>query len=56
MDELLREIAPAYETPFDRSRPRWEARIFNRLRPPCDLAGPRDEGRVGRHVAHATPS
>ena len=33
MDELLREIAPAYETPFDRSRPLWEARIFRRPRP-----------------------
>ena len=32
MDELLREIAPAYETPFDRSRPLWEARLFRRPR------------------------
>jgi diacylglycerol O-acyltransferase / wax synthase len=27
-DELFREIAPAYETPFDRSRPLWEARLY----------------------------
>lgn len=33
MDELLREIAPAYETPFDRSRPLWEARLFHGLGP-----------------------
>jgi WS/DGAT/MGAT family acyltransferase len=26
--ELFREIAPAYETPFDRSRPLWEARVY----------------------------
>jgi WS/DGAT/MGAT family acyltransferase len=31
MDELLREIGPAYETPFDRSRPLWEARVFHGL-------------------------
>ena len=29
--ELLREIGPAYETPFDRTRPLWEARIYNGL-------------------------
>jgi len=29
--ELLREIGPAYETPFDRSRPLWEARIYDGL-------------------------
>ena len=28
LDELLREIAPAYETPFDRSRPLWESRVY----------------------------
>ena len=28
MEELFHEIAPAYETPFDRSRPLWEARIY----------------------------
>jgi WS/DGAT/MGAT family acyltransferase len=33
MRELLREIAVAYETPFDRSRPLWEARIYSGLRP-----------------------
>ena len=27
-DELLREIAPTYETPFDRTRPLWEARLY----------------------------
>jgi diacylglycerol O-acyltransferase len=31
-DELFREIAPAYETPFDRSRPLWEARLYEGLR------------------------
>jgi WS/DGAT/MGAT family acyltransferase len=29
--ELLHEIGPAYETPFDRSRPLWEARIYHGL-------------------------
>jgi len=29
--ELLREIGPAYETPFDRSRPLWEARVYEGL-------------------------
>jgi diacylglycerol O-acyltransferase len=29
--ELFREIAPAYETPFDRSRPLWEARLYEGL-------------------------
>jgi diacylglycerol O-acyltransferase / wax synthase len=33
MQELLHEIGPAYETPFDRSRPLWEARIFHGLGP-----------------------
>lgn len=33
MDELEREIGPAYETPFDRSRPLWEARLFHGLGP-----------------------
>jgi WS/DGAT/MGAT family acyltransferase len=32
VDELFREIAPAYETPFDRSRPLWEARLYEGLR------------------------
>jgi WS/DGAT/MGAT family acyltransferase len=31
MDELFREIRPVYETPFDRSRPLWEARIYDGL-------------------------
>lgn len=31
-EELLREIGPAYETPFDRSRPLWEARVYQGLR------------------------
>jgi diacylglycerol O-acyltransferase / wax synthase len=33
IDELFREIAPAYETPFDRSRPLWEARVYDGLGP-----------------------
>ncbi len=33
IDELFREIAPTYETPFDRSRPLWEARIYDGLGP-----------------------
>jgi len=28
LNELFRQIAPAYETPFDRSRPLWEARLY----------------------------
>ena len=31
LDELFREIGPAYETPFDRSRPLWEARLYEGL-------------------------
>jgi len=31
LDELFREIAPTYETGFDRSRPLWEARIYDGL-------------------------
>ncbi len=31
LEELFREIAPAYETPFDRSRPLWEARVYEGL-------------------------
>ena len=31
VDELFREIVPAYETPFDRARPLWEARIYDGL-------------------------
>jgi WS/DGAT/MGAT family acyltransferase len=33
MAELWREVAPAYETPFDRSRPLWEARLYHGLSP-----------------------
>lgn len=29
MAELFREIAPVYESPFDRSRPLWEARLYD---------------------------
>jgi WS/DGAT/MGAT family acyltransferase len=28
LSELFHELAPAYETPFDRSRPLWEARVY----------------------------
>lgn len=31
LDELFRELAPTYETGFDRSRPLWEARIYDGL-------------------------
>jgi WS/DGAT/MGAT family acyltransferase len=33
MNALWHEIAPAYETPFDRSRPLWEARMYHGLGP-----------------------
>ena len=33
LDELFREIGPTYEAPFDRSRPLWEARIFDHVGP-----------------------
>jgi len=29
MAELFREITPVYESPFDRSRPLWEARLYD---------------------------
>ena len=32
LTELFREVGPAYETPFDRSRPLWEARLYDWLR------------------------
>jgi diacylglycerol O-acyltransferase len=31
LDELFREIGPTYEAPFDRSRPLWEARVFDHV-------------------------
>jgi WS/DGAT/MGAT family acyltransferase len=31
LEELFRELSPAYETPFDRSRPLWEARLYDGL-------------------------
>lgn len=31
LEELFHEIGPAYETPFDRSRPLWEARLYEGL-------------------------
>jgi WS/DGAT/MGAT family acyltransferase len=31
LDELFRELSPAYETPFDHSRPLWEARLYEGL-------------------------
>lgn len=31
LEELFRELAPVYETPFDRSRPLWEARVYDGL-------------------------
>ncbi len=33
LEELLREARAFYETPFDRSRPLWEARIYDGLTP-----------------------
>ena len=33
MAALWHEVAPAYETPFDRSRPLWEARVYQGLNP-----------------------
>jgi len=33
LDELFREVAPTYETPFDRSRPLWEARLYDGVGP-----------------------
>jgi len=33
LHELFHEVGPAYETPFDRSRPLWEARVYDGLRP-----------------------
>jgi len=35
VNQLFREVALAYETPFDRSRPLWEVRIFDGLRGKC---------------------
>jgi len=33
LDELFHEIGPTYEAPFDRSRPLWEARVFDHVGP-----------------------
>ena len=46
MEELFRELAPAYETPFDRSRPLWDARIY-------DHVGPQGESALFFKLHHA---
>lgn len=46
MDEVFREIAPAYETPFDRTRPLWEVRVFEGL-------GPHDHAALFFKLHHA---
>lgn len=46
LEELFREIAPMYETPFDRSRPLWEARVY-------DGVGPRGESALFFKLHHA---
>jgi diacylglycerol O-acyltransferase / wax synthase len=46
LDELFRELAPAYETPFDRSRPLWEARVY-------DHVGPQGEAALFFKLHHA---
>ena len=33
LEELFHALAPAYETPFDRSRPLWEARVYDNVGP-----------------------
>ena len=33
LNELFRAIGPTYETPFDRSRPLWDVRVFDGLGP-----------------------
>jgi diacylglycerol O-acyltransferase len=46
LEELFRELGPAYETPFDRSRPLWEARVY-------DHAGSRGEAALFFKLHHA---
>jgi diacylglycerol O-acyltransferase len=36
--ELFAEVSPAYEQPFDRSRPLWEARLYEGVGEGCEAA------------------
>ena len=38
VNELFHELGPTYETPFDRSRPLWEARVYDHLGPQGEAA------------------
>jgi diacylglycerol O-acyltransferase len=46
LEELFRGLAPAYETPFDRSRPLWDARVY-------DHVGPHGEAALFFKLHHA---